>query len=126
MDQTASIASIAPPGYHWIIERGWSGYQPFTGLQPWYLLDQEYAFNVSEQWPDGPVKDRTLVAFARRQDSDDLSCFEVRSGSVVGITMIHGWTAEGYEVTARFDSFWYWLKAIIDDIAEWCDQGVTQ
>lgn len=109
-----------PSGYRWLLERGLVGAQPFTALQPWHYLGGGEVFEPSQRWPKGPIPDR-LVAFARRQDSDDLACFQLRGGKVTGIAVIHGWTPEGYALVASHDTFWDWLKSVVDDIAGWAE-----
>jgi hypothetical protein len=59
------------------------------------------------------------VAFARRQDGDDIACFEVGPQGVNSVVIIHGWTDAGYDIVAKYRTFWEWLKSVIDDIAEW-------
>lgn len=111
-----------PPGYTWLLERGIAGYESFGPLQPWHYLPARDVFEVSELWPDGPLPGR-LVVFARRQDCDDLACFELSARRVTGLWNIHGWTGSGYDALAAFDSFWDWLKAVTDDIAEWVERS---
>jgi hypothetical protein len=33
--------------------------------------------------------------------------------------VVHGWTPEGYEISAEFESIWEWLKNVVSDIEEW-------
>jgi hypothetical protein len=111
-----------PKGYRWIIDRGLVGFEPFTGLQPWHYLDATSVFEANQRWPHGPIPDR-LVAFAKRQDNDDLACFRVQDGRVVDIAVIHGWTSEGYTVVAEHLTFWDFLKLVVDDLAEWSERA---
>jgi hypothetical protein len=111
-----------PKGYEWLLERALIGFEPFSPLQPWHYLDAENVFNVTTKWPQGPFKEGELIAFAKRQDCDDVACFCVKTGKVEGLVIIHGWTNQGYEVLVRFETFWDWLKSIIDDISEWVEQ----
>src|SRR5688572_21146011 len=74
-DSLPDFSMSAPVGYWWLIERGLVGLGPFTQLQPWYFLDKGNAFWVSDRWPIGAAQSK-LFAFARRQDNDDLACFE--------------------------------------------------
>jgi len=109
-----------PKGYLWLLERGLVGFEPLSRLQPWHYLDAGGAFDVTQRWPQGPHPDQ-LVAFAKRQDRDDLACFSISSGLVTGVVVIHGWTPEGYSVLATHQTFWIWLKSVVDDIAEWSE-----
>jgi hypothetical protein len=67
---------VTPRGYKWLLKRGLVGYYDSSALEPWYYLEHDEVFNVADEWPWGPCEDR-LVAFARRQDCDDIACFEV-------------------------------------------------
>jgi hypothetical protein len=102
-----------------LIARGLAGFEPNSALQPWYLLPSEQVFLLSDRWPGGAEASQSY-AFARRQDSDDLACFVVTEGaSQPAVVVVHGWTPEGYEIVARFDSIWEWLRDVIRDIREW-------
>lgn len=111
-----------PPGYLWIFHQGWVGFNPFSGLQPWHYLDETASFSLKRKWPNGPSS-LELVAFAKRQDCDDLACFEVKDDTVDAILVVNGWVSESYELVARYSSFWEWLKSVINDIAEWNTLG---
>ncbi|WP_367188819.1 hypothetical protein [Burkholderia sp. Ed8] len=111
-----------PSGYKWLLEKALVGYEPFTQLQPWHYLPLEQCFWASDRWPG--VTDKRLLAFAKRQDCDDLACFVVAADdSVQSIALIHGWTGSGYELCQEFPDFWAWLKHIVDDIADWVNAG---
>lgn len=110
-------------GYKWLLEQKLVGFEPFSSLQPWYYLNADSTFDVTSKWPQGPYKEGKLIAFARRQDCDDLACFYVQSGKVSHLIIIHGWTSQGYEVVAKCETFWDWVKLVIDDIADWVEQG---
>lgn len=114
-----------PSPYNWILDRGLVGFDPFTSLQPWHLLDKPAAFSVSERWP-GLYSDGDLYAFARRQDCDDLACFVVKDGRAQSIAVIHAWTAEGFEIVEHLDSLWDWFKSVIDDVAVWAEAPEAQ
>ncbi len=48
----------------------------------WYIMDEERVLNrlkgVTERYPN-----RKLIPFARRDDNDDIACFEVGKGEKV-------------------------------------------
>jgi hypothetical protein len=112
-----------PVGYRWLIDRGLVGFEPNSALQPWYLLSDDQMFFVSDRWPRSEESSR-LYAFARRQDCDDLACFVMKDDiSQPGIAVIHGWTPDGYEVAARYESIWEWLQGVMRDIEEWVALG---
>lgn len=106
---------IVPRGYSWLLDRGVIGYEN-SGLEPWYYLDKNNIIHVTDVWPAGSYKGR-LVAFARRYDNDDLACFAIEAQHVKSIVVVHGWTDTGYDLVASYDTFWEWLKSVIDDIA---------
>ncbi len=109
-----------PRGYKWLLKRGLVGYYDSSPLEPWYYLERDEVFDVTDEWPHGPAKDR-LVAFARRQDSDDVACFEVGPQGANSVVIIHGWTNAGYDIVAEYRTFWEWLRSVIDDIGEWVE-----
>jgi hypothetical protein len=109
-----------PKGYYWLIEQSLVGFEPFTTLQPWYYVKNNEMFFVNEKWPEHQ-RSHLLIAFARRQDNDDIACFILSDGDIDKVVLIHGWTATGYSEIKNYNSFWAWLKDVVDDIAEWVD-----
>lgn len=81
----------------------------------WYIMDEERVSNrlkgVTERYPN-----RKLIPFARRDDNDDIACFEVGKGEKVQI--IHDFASEGYEQRNEYNDFWDWLKDAIDEMIE--------
>lgn len=73
---------------------------------PWRIFHREELFDVDERWPGNPGP--KLTAFARREDCDDLACFEDGSDEIV---LIEGWTGGGrsYQVADRLPSFADWV-----------------
>jgi hypothetical protein len=116
----ANKYNLKPPrAYSWLLDHGLIGCAPSTQLEPWYHLPEDQVFLVNERWPKGAGP--TLVAFARRQDTDDFACFSLDKEDVVGVAVIHGWTKDGYEMVAEYSTMWDWMKSAIDDIAELVD-----
>lgn len=112
-----------PSGYRWLIERGLVGFEANSALQPWHFLPREEVFSLSERWPRGCEFTR-IVAFARRQDCDDLACFAMKPDTTLPIVLVvHGWTSDGYEEMARFESIWDWFRSAIVDVEEWIRLG---
>ena len=107
-----------PPGYRWLVERGVMT-NINSPLEPWFLLDRSQKNFTSE----GHSQQR-LVSFARRRDTDDIACFRVNAQNEVdGIALVHGWVpGAGDQVVATYDSFWDWLKSVVDDMAEIIDE----
>ncbi|MDU1315377.1 MAG: hypothetical protein E6940_15235 [Clostridium septicum] len=81
----------------------------------WYIMDEERVLNrlkgVTERYPN-----RKLIPFARRDDNDDIACFEV--GKDEKVQIIHDFASEGYEQRKEYNDFWYWLKDAIDEMIE--------
>lgn len=111
-----------PLGYRWMIKRGLVGFDAFSALQPWYFLQTEDIFDVSLRWPSSSDFS-PLIAFARRQDCDDIACVAVKNASCVGVCVIHGWTPAGYDIDAQYADYWEWVKSVIDDVAECCERS---
>lgn len=119
----AKFPFAVPAGYRWLIERGLAGFEPNSALQPWYLLPHDQVFSVSDRWPRAAEASR-LYAFARRQDCDDLACFVIgEDAPQPRVFVVHGWTPDGYEVVAKFDSIWEWLRSVVRDIEDWVALG---
>ena len=87
LDRKPTFSFTTPCGYEWIFKRGLVGYDGFSSLEPWYYLAKDDVFDIAEHWPQGPHKGH-LVAFARRQDCDDIACFEVEGRGVKRILVI--------------------------------------
>jgi hypothetical protein len=121
-DDIPNLNFEVPSGYKWLIDRGLVGFAANSSLQPWHYLPSRHVFDLKERWPSGSANTR-LVAFAKRQDCDDLACFEVIGPRAERVIVVHGWTADGYQVDRMYQTFWEWLKAVIDDIAEWIEQA---
>ena len=110
-----------PSGYYWLLERGLVGYAPHSQLQPWYYLQEEEIFNVTKRWPEVEWAEGELIAFAKRQDCDDLACFHMQQDNMCKIVVIHGWAPKGFDLIIKLDNFWEWLKLVVDDISEWVE-----
>lgn len=115
---------VTPIGYRLLWDRKIIGFnEGNSALDPWYYLDSGNVFDLTRKWPSHS-RHGSLIAFARRYDSDDLACFEVNSAEVQRVLVVHGWTDEGYDVVASYENFWVWVKAVVDDIALSIEDGV--
>lgn len=59
---------------------------------------------------------RRLIPFAKRQDNDDIACFDLDSGK---ISIIHDFASPGWEQRGEgriFDTFEDWLRQAIEDM----------
>lgn len=114
---TAHLATLSP-AYKWVLDKGIAGHAPFTQLQPWYFLPDDEIFDVTQKWPSGR-DEIPLIAFARRQDCDDIACLELSHGNSQKVVLIEGWAAGAYSVISEYPTFWEWLKSVMDDVADW-------
>ena len=112
-----------PKGYYWLLERNLISYETFGALQPWLYLPKEHQFNLNDKW--GTIDCFNRIAFAKRQDNDELACFVYNlEGEVLGVDLLQGWTNDGFTILKSFNSFWEWLKHVIDDMAEWLEYDI--
>ncbi|RZQ63633.1 hypothetical protein EWH70_13390 [Amycolatopsis suaedae] len=82
-----------------------------TKLEPWWVFDGEnlrrrYA-GLKERYPD-----RNIVPFARREDNDDVACWDLDAGDVV---VVHDFASPGSEQRERFPDFTSWLRQAFED-----------
>ncbi|QVK19512.1 hypothetical protein KHQ81_00615 [Mycoplasmatota bacterium] len=76
----------------------------------WYLLWDERLINryngLKTRYPN-----RSLIPFAKRDDNDDIACFELGKGE--GVFIIHDFASPGYEERQIFEDIFEWLKYTI-------------
>lgn len=86
-----------------------------TDLEPWYLLEgkplRDTMSGLAERYPK-----RVLVPFARRQDNDDVACWQ--TGIDEQIFIIHDFAAPGWEQRECFANFYDWLRRAVEDFIE--------
>jgi hypothetical protein len=89
-----------------------------TNLTPWSIYTgqslQDRYRGLGQRFPD-----RELVPFARRQDNDDVACWDTRSGKVV---IVHDFGDPKARDRATFDDFFGWLRQAIEDLIDWHSQ----
>lgn len=99
-----------PPEFLRTIARG------LMYFQPWYVFEGEELRgrhgDLQLRYPD-----RCLVPFARREDNDDVACFDVDQGGAP--VVIHDFTTPGWEQRLSLDNFYTWLRIALDDMIEW-------
>ncbi|MEU5418963.1 hypothetical protein ACH4UT_31885 [Streptomyces sp. NPDC020799] len=85
-----------------------------VGLDPWWLLEGEglraRVSGLCERFPE-----RRLVPFARREDNDDVACWDLDSGTV---RVIHDFTTPERVNRREFATFYEWLRAALEDFIE--------
>ncbi len=87
-------------------------------LDPWFILEGERLkiryLGMRERYPY-----RHLVPFARREDSDDVACFEKNMASKV--VLIHDFASPGYEQVKIYGDFWEWFREAIEEMIFFTD-----
>lgn len=82
-------------------------------LDLWYLMTKEQVeiriIGLKNRYPE-----RQLVPFARRDDGDDIACFEIGKGNKVQI--VHDFASAGYEQRKKYDCFWDWFKDAVEEM----------
>jgi len=86
-----------------------------TNLEPWYIIDGDSLrttiAGLRERYPA-----RRLVPFARRQDNDDIACWDLDADEKVFV--IHDFASPGWEQRGIFASFWDWFRKAVEDMIE--------
>ena len=107
-----------PTGYHAVKDLN------LVNLRPWHLVsDEEFAYffsGINKRYPR-----RSVIPFARREDSDDVACFVCRDPEQEPGTIIvmHDFASPGYENVARIQTFWEWFKYAVDEMINWYEAG---
>lgn len=84
-----------------------------TNLEPWFILKKDQI----KQKKNGLKKrypSRRLIPFAKRDDNDDVACFE--EGKDEEIQIIHDFASPGFEQKKTYKNFWDWFKTAIDEM----------
>ena len=84
-------------------------------IEPWYLLVgqplRDTMKGLKARYPD-----RKLIPFARRQDNDDIACWQ--AGADESVFIVHDFAAPGWESRDKFINFYDWLRRAIEDFIE--------
>ena len=104
------LGFVYPKELHKLIELG------LVDFEVWYILNQERASarleGLRERYPN-----RHIIPFAKRDDCDDIACFDMDNSNKVCI--IHDFASPGYEQRESFNSLWEWLRVAIDLMIEY-------
>ncbi len=83
-----------------------------VNLEPWWIFDgaplRDRVVGLRKRFPD-----RVLVPFARREDNDDVACWE---GAPPRVVVIHDFASPGFEDRGGFADFNDWLRQAIEDL----------
>lgn len=82
-------------------------------LDIWYLMPKEQ-LEIRMRGLKNRYPERKLIPFARRDDNDDIACFEVGKGNKVQI--VHDFASAGYEQRKEYDCFWNWFKDAVEEM----------
>jgi hypothetical protein len=97
-----------PRQYRRLVEVG------LVNVEPWYVLQgaalRELSSELARRYPT-----RALVPFARRQDNDDVACWEAGSEAV---HIVPDFASPGWEQRARYAGLDDWLRAAIEAYIE--------
>ena len=99
---------LYPPDFVRVVELG------LTNLEPWWILEgdllRQRLAGLRKRYPD-----RELVPFARRQDNEDVACWDLASGAV---TIVHDYASPGWEQRQVFPDFIAWFRQAIEDMIQ--------
>lgn len=97
-----------PPEFLRVVELG------LTNLEPWWIFDggllQRRMAGLAQRYPK-----RRLVPFARREDNDDVACWDLDHGDV---QVVHDMAEPGWEQRQRYADFNAWLLQAVADLIE--------
>lgn len=81
----------------------------------WYMFSEENALKrlngLKKRYPE-----RQLIPFARRDDSDDIACFEV--GDSIKVQLIHDFASSGFEQKRTYRDFWEWFLEAVNELVQ--------
>ena len=80
----------------------------------WVVYDNKEFFDVRIKGLIERYPNRKLIPFAKREDCDDIACFEIGKEGTVQI--IHDFSSEGYEQRKEYKSFWDWFRDAIEEM----------
>jgi hypothetical protein len=82
-------------------------------FEPWFILQGDQLRvrykGMLERFPD-----RQVVPFARREDNDDVACFDTAEPS--GVLILHDFADVGWERPRRLDSVAAWVRLAVEDM----------
>jgi hypothetical protein len=86
--------------------------QNLVDLTPWHVLPRAVA--VKRLRGMRQRYSAKYVPFAYRQDNDDVACIDPAKPEE--IVIVHDFASEGTELRKRFDTFWDWFRAAVEDM----------
>lgn len=100
------VAVTLPPELTQIVAQG------LVNLRPWHIMPRDLA---KKRLTGLRARYRkAYVPFARRQDNDDVACFDPDlPGQIV---VVHDFSSDGSERVSIHPSFWDWFRRAIEDM----------
>ena len=99
-----------PNAFHRIVELG------MTNFDVWYLFERDQALDryhgLENRYPN-----RKLIPFAKRDDCDDIACFEI--GKKGKVQLIHDFASPGWEQKGEYNDLWGWLEDAIKEMIDY-------
>ncbi|WP_375431308.1 hypothetical protein [uncultured Friedmanniella sp.] len=87
-----------------------------TNLEPWWIIEGDVLLmkyqGLRKRYPT-----RRLIPFARRQDNDDVACWDLELARG-GVVIIHDFAEPGWERREEMVSFENWLRRAVEDLIE--------
>ncbi|WP_461163203.1 hypothetical protein [Arthrobacter sp. R4-81] len=114
MDNALLAREELPPGFDYPPEFLRLIELDLLTLEPWWVITGENLrtryVGLKERYPQ-----RRLVPFARREDNDDVACWDLETGQV---SIVHDFASPGWERREEYADFSTWLHVAIDDMLE--------
>jgi len=89
--------------------------QGLVDLMPWHIVVEAEMIRRHEGL-EHRYPERELWPFARRQDRDDVACWDKNQPHAV--VVIHDFASPGHEQRQRYASFWDWFRSVVEDMIE--------
>ena len=90
--------------------------QNLIDFNPWIILQDDQLRTryrgIKVRYPK-----RELIPFARREDNDDVACWERNFPCKVFV--VHDFASPGYENKEEFNNFWDWLRRVIENMIDY-------
>ncbi|GHF30462.1 hypothetical protein [Streptomyces morookaense] len=98
-----------PPEFIRVVELG------LTSLEPWWIINVDLLRSLNRALATA-YPERHLALFAKRENRDDVACWDLAAGDVA---VVHVGASPGCEQRgARFPNFNAWLRQAIEDLIE--------
>ena len=102
----------------------WVGPQPelnrvmeleLTNVEPWFFYSEQKDFDTRVQGLKTRFPNLELIPFARREDCDDIVCWE-KSHGPQKVFLIHDFSSWGWDKRKQYEDFWEWYRSAINDM----------